>query len=432
MAGERERGGAPEAAAAEPLPVRYWGLGHPEVEEMAWAVGEPLEDFPVAPAARWVDAAALPPGGGAAANLSAVCWFMGRTVARILGGGVPVGLVEAAMGGSYLLHWCDAPTAAACGAPEVAADRRFGYPASGHPLWNAALAPLGAGPLAVAGAAWYQGESEALAQQAAWFECGLPKFLGALRALLGAPAMWVGVVQLAPFFADETSLESIPAVRAAQARVAAALPHTALATAVDAGDPFSPFNNLHPRFKRVIGERLGAAAAAALREGGRSGDGGGGGVAQPPARAPAFAGAAADAEAAGGGGGGGCALRVTVAVDADSRLQWLPWEGASFSTRCPLVGFEHFCGGFEVQDGAGRWHNASASVLPGGARLRLEAGPSPGVRCGEPGAPVPPAAATRNGWAPWPVVNVAAGGLPLLPWPATPLLPALPPPRESM
>jgi hypothetical protein len=49
------------------------------------------------------------------------------------------------------------------------------------------------------------------------------------------------------------------------------------------------------------------------------------------------------------------------------------------------------------------------------------------VRCGEPGAPVPPAAATRNGWAPWPVVNVAAGGLPLLPWPATPLLPALPP-----
>ncbi len=412
---ERERGGAPDAGAAAPLPVRYFGVGNVPVADVSVFVGEPLEDFPVAPQAAWVDAAALTHPANVVANLSAVCWFAGRALAAALGGRVPVGLVEAAVGGSYLVHWAGAPATVACDAPEVAADRRFGFPARGHPLWNALLAPLGVGPLAVAGGAWYQGESEALAGQAAWYECGLPKFFGALRALLGMPRLWLGVVQLAPFYADESQLESIPALRVAQARVAAALPHADLISAVDAGEPFSPVNNLHPRFKRVIGERLGAAAAAALRG-------------EPPPRHPTFAGAAAD----GGAADGGCSLHVTVAVDAGGApgggvLTWLPWAEASFSSRCPLIGFERFCGGFEVQDAAGTWHNASAALLPGGApRLRLVVAPRAGVRCGEPGAPVPPATATRNGWAPWPVVNVAAGGLPLLPWPPTPLLPALP------
>ena len=429
LAVDRERGGgggggAPRAE--EPLPVRYFGVGAVAVADVASLVGEPLEDFPVAPMAAWVDAGAA--GAPGVANLSAVCWFAGREVARALGGGVPVGLVEAALGGSYLVHWCDSATAAACDAPEVAADRRFGLPARDHPLWNAFLGPLGVGPLAVAAAAWYQGESEALAGQVAWYECGLPRFIGALRALLGAPALWLGIVQLAPFFADETQLVSIPALRNAQARAAARVPQTTLVPALDAGDPWSPHNNLHPRTKRVVGERLGAAAAAALLRG----EGGGGGGAPPPhTLAPVFSGAAADAAPA-GGGERHCTLRVTVAVDPASLpaggggLQWAPWEEDSWSTRCPLVGFEHFCAGFEVQDGAGAWHNASATLLPGGARLQLVAAPRAGVRCGEAGAPAPPAVATRNGWAPWPVVNVYAGGLPLLPWPPTPLLPALP------
>ena len=437
--GERDGGGggaasadAAAAAASLPLPLRYFGLGAFPAEAVSWAVGEPLEDFPFPPYAPWVDAGTLANAG----NLSAVCWFMGRGIAAGLGGTVPVGLIELALGGTYLVHWCSKVTARACRAPEVAADRRFGLPPTGPALRNALLAPLAVGPLALAGAAWYQGESEALGGQEEWYGCGLPLFLEDLRGLLGAPQLWIGLVQLAPFFSDETQLQSIPAVRAVQARVAATTSRVSLVTAVDAGDPGSPSNNLHPRFKRVVGERLAGAAleAAALLQLKASGAAAGALPQLLPWRSPAYGSAAAAVAMAGDASGSGsassCELLVEVTLDPATlpqgqQLNWVPWSANSVTSKCPLDGFSHFCGWFEVQDAVGVWFNASAAIKKGGRRLQLRAAPPAGVSCGAPGAPQGPAAATRYGWAPWPVVNVALRGVPLLPWPATPLLAAL-------
>lgn len=56
----------------------------------------------------------------------------------------------------------------------------------------------------------------------------------------------------------------VAALRAAQVRAAATLPGVHLSSALDIGDPTSPYGNVHPRNKRVVGERLAAAALAAL------------------------------------------------------------------------------------------------------------------------------------------------------------------------
>jgi len=65
-------------------------------------------------------------------------------------------------------------------------------------------------------------------------------------------------VQLSPY-THAPDFTSLPALRQSQ-MAALKLPDTAMACIIDAGDPFSPFINIHPRNKQVVGYRLYLAA----------------------------------------------------------------------------------------------------------------------------------------------------------------------------
>ena len=123
-------------------------------------------------------------------------------------------------------------------------------------LWNAMVAPLTDVP--VTGVLWYQGESNASDSE---------PYAGLFRALItgwraewGRPALPFFWVQLAGYRQPPDGPDDVgswPALRAAQS-AALALPRTAEALAIDVGAA----DDVHPRDKRPVGERLALAARA--------------------------------------------------------------------------------------------------------------------------------------------------------------------------
>lgn len=120
-------------------------------------------------------------------------------------------------------------------------------------MHNRMIAPIG--PIALAGAAWYQGESDV----------GIPGYQDRLRELFaGWRAQFGGklkvlVVQLADFGArsDVPQASGWAETRDIQRRAVEADPGAALVSAIDLGEP----NDIHPANKVDLGERLAKAAA---------------------------------------------------------------------------------------------------------------------------------------------------------------------------
>lgn len=364
-------------AESVPLPVYTFRVGQPD-DERAGAAGARAELPAGAPQAPW--APAFVAGDGGARDFSAVCWWMGRAVAAELGG-VPVGLIEAAWGGSAVQAWSTPDALTSCAAPPL--PQVWWMPGCPSCFWNSHVAPFVVGPFSLSGVALYIGETNALFAQEGYYACGLPRLLKDLgRAFGGFP--WAGVVELAPWESHEKN-EGIARVREAQLATARRWRPgdggVGTVTVAPAGDCGDPPGGIHPRRKRTLGLRLGRAA-----------------LARAPASGPAYL----RAEAAAGG-----AMRVYFAEGgtegARVRLALPPPE-------CPEGIPRAACMGMEVQLSDGGWRPAAASVEPGGAALLLRAAG------GEALAPV----ATRSGWAAFPLVTVlgAESGLPAHPWSA--------------
>ncbi len=175
---------------------------------------------------------------------------------------------------------------------------------------------------------------------------------------------------------------------------ALALPNTAMVNTVDNGDPLGHDTSIHTLDKTTVARRMSLALRAlAFND------------SEVVYRAPSYKTAHASTR--------GSLLIVTITfndVPASTGLRWVEptMVGAhANSSLCPHqwgVPIEA-CAWFEIQDSAGEWHNATATIA-GTSTLELTAQ-----------APIGRAAvATRNGYADWPVVNVYAGELPLLPW----------------
>ena len=126
-------------------------------------------------------------------------------------------------------------------------------------LWNAMVAPLLPSP--VAGVLWYQGESNADTEaDAVAYRDLFPALIRSWRAASdGAwgdvPFLWV---QLANYHAPpRTPDDPAPWAILREAQTAAlALPRTAQAVAIDAGEA----DDIHPRDKQTVGRRLALAA----------------------------------------------------------------------------------------------------------------------------------------------------------------------------
>ncbi|MGD9645445.1 MAG: sialate O-acetylesterase [Pirellulales bacterium] len=190
-------------------------------------------------------------------EFSAVAYHFGRALEAQLQ--VPVGLINTSYGGTPAEAWTSrealeavpslkkmAKTSAANG---KAAQRPTG-------LYNAMIHPLV--PYAIRGAIWYQGESNA--GRAYEYQTLFPTMIDCWRKEWGQGDFPFLFVQLAPFhkIVEEPGPSEWAELREAQRLTTKNVPNTAMAVITDVGDE----NDIHPKQKAPVGERLALAARA--------------------------------------------------------------------------------------------------------------------------------------------------------------------------
>lgn len=206
-----------------------------------------------------------------AARFSAIAYHFGRVLSDSLQ--CPVGLVCNAVGGSTLESWVDRCTLEEhC--PQLLQDwmnadyvmawarnrarQNLARACMKHPrhpyepcyLYETGIAPLEG--MDLSGVLWYQGESNA--QNALLHERMFPWFEQSWRHAFSSPELPFHVVQLSGL----STRPSWPRFRDGQRRLADTLPQTYLTVSSDVGDSL----DVHPREKRIVGERLAASALA--------------------------------------------------------------------------------------------------------------------------------------------------------------------------
>jgi sialate O-acetylesterase len=182
-------------------------------------------------------------------NFSAVGYHFGRELQKAIG--VPVGLISSNIGGTTAERWMarehidSNPHLRGMSTPQGACD-----------LYNAMIAPLA--PFGVAGAIWYQGESNA--DRAIQYRKLMPAMIESWRRTIGHGDFPFLMVQLAPFMKiEEAPMESAWAeLREAQLMSTSTCPNTGIAVITDVGDE----KDIHPRKKAPVGARLALAARA--------------------------------------------------------------------------------------------------------------------------------------------------------------------------
>ena len=212
-----------------------------------------------------------------AREFSAVGWWAGKTIARAKG--VPVGLIDTAVGGSGAEAWLPKEILAAradyaallpdswveserIGAwARGRAKQNLGGKASNHPFRPGFLFESGVRwwrGFPLAGVLWYQGETNAEIRDDDWNERLITDLVRGWRQALDQPQLPFVMVQLPRIGGNDPLRRWWPEFRAVQARAAAKLDRVELIKTIDLGWD-SP--DVHPPDKRPVGERLGNAAA---------------------------------------------------------------------------------------------------------------------------------------------------------------------------
>lgn len=208
--------------------------------------------------AHW--AATKPENAG---NLSAVAYYFARQLRDSLR--VPVGVISNAIGGSPCESWIDV-TMLEDNMPEILLNWRGNdylqpwtqqranentgtqHKNARHPyepgyLFAAGILPLGHYP--VKGMIWYQGESNA--HNTMLHEQLFPMLVESMRSYFGDSRMPVVYAQL-----SSIDRQSWPMFRDSQRRLEQTIDRVYMAVTSDVGDSL----DVHPRFKRPVGERM--------------------------------------------------------------------------------------------------------------------------------------------------------------------------------
>jgi sialate O-acetylesterase len=130
------------------------------------------------------------------------------------------------------------------------------WPVMPSVLYNGMIAPVA--PLSIAGAIWYQGEANA--SRALQYRSLLPAMIADWRRAFGQGDFPFYIVSLAAYMKHkETPGDDWWAeLRESQDFAARTVPNSALAVTIDVGDA----NDIHPKEKKVVGERLALCALA--------------------------------------------------------------------------------------------------------------------------------------------------------------------------
>ncbi|ATC63821.1 hypothetical protein CMV30_07600 [Nibricoccus aquaticus] len=107
-------------------------------------------------------------------------------------------------------------------------------------------------PLTIRGALWYQGEANA--SRAFQYRSLLPALIADWRLTFRQPELPFYIVGLPAFMPRRTEpvAEDWPELRESQALTAHTVPHTGLAVTIDSGEA----DDIHPKDKKIVGERL--------------------------------------------------------------------------------------------------------------------------------------------------------------------------------
>ncbi len=130
------------------------------------------------------------------------------------------------------------------------------WPVMPSVLYEGMLAPIA--PLAITGALWYQGEQNS--DRGYQYRTILPVTIADWRRLFGQGDFPFYIVSL-PAFSHRSPMpidDPWAETRESQALTAASVPNSCLAVTIDTGDP----DNLHPKDKLPVGERLALCALA--------------------------------------------------------------------------------------------------------------------------------------------------------------------------
>eukprot|EP01084_Bolivina_argentea_P188583 324604_1 len=243
----------------------------------------------------WSVASSASIGGGNWTYMSAVCWFFGKNMFKYRQ--YPIGLISTNYGGTAVRLWSSPDALSKCNEsysmnkewpvtkddflatdPTMYADTPLGVGPSG--LWNAMIYPFL--QTTIRAAIWYQGEADSNPTYAVPYACQFPAMIEDWRAKWHlysdtSPDFPFGFVQLSTWndakgnkpCGDDINCQSVPIVRWAQTANYGyvsnpKMPNTFMATAIDLGDPTSPFGDVHPRYKQQVSERLSDAGKAVI------------------------------------------------------------------------------------------------------------------------------------------------------------------------
>lgn len=197
-------------------------------------------------------------------GFSAAAYYFGRDLEEKLH--VPIGLIHTSWGGTVAEAWTSQQsleqmpdfTQALHDLPhEPPADKKARFnPNQVTVLYNGMIAPLE--PLAIKGAIWYQGESNA--GRPAQYRTLLPTLIRDWRGRFSGGDFPFLIVQLASFQpeVDKPSESQWAELREAQDLTAKTVGHSAIAVALDIGDA----KDIHPKNKQEVGRRLALDALA--------------------------------------------------------------------------------------------------------------------------------------------------------------------------
>ena len=216
-----------EISAAENPELRLFFIKQP---------GEPASQNDVA--AKWkacspqtvVEDGELHNGWPLWKGFSGVGYHFGKVLNRELK--VPVGLIQAAVGGSGIDSW-------------QISTWSFGVPGG---LATGMLRPIV--PFQIRGAIWYQGEANHQLGMR-YVERTRDLFSGWRKAWV-EPELPCYIVQIAPYKYPGESAFVLPEFWEAQLAIANSIPNTGIASTIDLGDP----NDIHPKRKKEVGARL--------------------------------------------------------------------------------------------------------------------------------------------------------------------------------
>nr|XP_033773760.1 sialate O-acetylesterase [Geotrypetes seraphini] len=211
-------------------------------------------------------------GHGNFTYFSAVCWIFGRYLYDRLQ--YPIGLVESCWGGTPIEAWSSSRALEMCGLSNTYNSYLFDIltygPTDYSVLWNAMIHPLL--KMTIKGAIWYQGEANVQLHNDL-YNCTFPAMIEDWRRAFHEGSQGqtdenfpFGFVQLSTYRREETS-DCYPQMRWHQTDDYGYVPNpkmknTFMAVAMDLCDENSPYDSIHPRYKREVARRLSLGARA--------------------------------------------------------------------------------------------------------------------------------------------------------------------------